>query len=80
MRISSYKTFLLIFLQNQTYSETELLTGVPCSDFSYQKDEAGNDLQLSNSSQFHLSNLLLLTLAERTIREKQFMPLWYVSL
>lgn len=54
----------------------ELLSGIPCSDFSYQKDEIGNDLQLSNSSQFHLSNLLLLTLAERTIREKQFMPLW----
>lgn len=51
-------------------------TGLVCTDFSYEKDEAVTDLQMSNSSQFHLSNLLLLTLTERTIKEHRCMPLW----
>lgn len=50
--------------------------GLVCTDFSYEKDEAVTDLQMSNSSQFHLSNLLLLTLTERTIKDKKCMPLW----
>lgn len=54
----------------------ELNSGVACSDFSYEKDETPSDLQMSNSSQFHLSNLLLLTLTEKTIKDKQLMPLW----
>lgn len=54
----------------------ELNCGVPDSDFSYDKDETPSDLQMSNSSQFHLSNLLLLTLTEKTIKDKQMMPLW----
>lgn len=54
----------------------ELNVGVLCSDFSYEKDETPADLQMSNSSQFHLSNLLLLTLTEKAIKDKQLMPLW----
>ncbi|XP_037026178.1 uncharacterized protein LOC119067371 [Bradysia coprophila] len=50
--------------------------GVRCSDFSYKSDDPISDLQLSNSSQFHLSNLLLLTLVERAIKDKKFLPLW----
>lgn len=50
--------------------------GILCSDFSYEKDETPADLQMSNSSQFHLSNLLLLTLTEKAIKDKQLMPLW----
>lgn len=56
--------------------QKELNTGVLCSDFSYEKDETPADLQMSNSSQFHLSNLLLLTLTEKAIKDKQLMPLW----
>lgn len=52
------------------------LTGISCSDFSYETVDVVADLQMSNSSQFHLSNLLLLTMTEETIREKKFMPLW----
>lgn len=57
-------------------TKTELNCGFPCSDFSYETDETPADLQMSNSSQFHLSNLLLLTLSEKAIKDKQLMPLW----
>lgn len=57
-------------------SKYELNCGISSSDFSYDKDESPADLQMSNSSQFHLSNLLLLTLTEKAIKDKQFMPLW----
>lgn len=55
---------------------TNLNSGIPCSDFSYDTDETPGDLQMSNSSQFHLSNLLLLTLSEKTIKDKNLIPLW----
>lgn len=65
---------------NQSLSAAQLKaasnTGLVCTDFSYETDEAVTDLQMSNSSQFHLSNLLLLTLTEKTIKEKKCMPLW----
>lgn len=62
---------------NSKKIKDELNVGVPCSDFSYDKDETPSDLQMSNSSQFHLSNLLLLTLTEKTIKDKHhMMPLW----
>lgn len=54
-------------------------SGILCSDFSYETDEPPGDLQMSNSSQFHLSNLLLLTLTEKAIKDKQMMPLWLVD-
>lgn len=53
-----------------------LNTGIHCSDFSYEHDEVGMDVQMSFSSQFHLSNLMLLTLCERTIADKNYVPLW----
>lgn len=65
-------------LKNSKKYKEELNCGILCSDFSYEKDETPADLQMSNSSQFHLSNLLLLTLTEKAIRDKELMPLWYV--
>lgn len=50
--------------------------GRATTDFSYDYHESTADLQMSNSSQFHLSNLLLLTLTERAIKENRLMPLW----
>lgn len=71
--------FLSLSLQFQMASTKHLSTdGVKCSDFSYKSDDPISDLQLSNSSQFHLSNLLLLTLVEKAIKDKKFLPLWYV--
>lgn len=61
---------------NLTKLKNELNSGIPCSDFSYDTDETPGDLQMSNSSQFHLSNLLLLTLSEKTIKDKHLIPLW----
>lgn len=51
-------------------------TGKLCSDFSYETDEITSDLQMSSSSQFHLSNLLFLSLTERCVRDKNYVPLW----
>lgn len=53
-----------------------VLTGESCSDFNYETDDTGTDLKISNTSLFHLSNYLLLTLCEKSIRDRQFMPLW----
>lgn len=61
---------------NSKKHKEELNCGALCSDFSYDRDETPADLQMSNSSQFHLSNLLLLTLTEKAIKDKQLMPLW----
>lgn len=57
-------------------SKNDLNCGILCSDFSYDRDDTPGDLQMSNPSQFHLSNLLLLTLTEKAIKDKQYMPLW----
>lgn len=57
-------------------SKNDLNCGVLCSDFSYDRDDTPGDLQMSNPSQFHLSNLLLLTLTEKAIKDKQYMALW----
>lgn len=51
-------------------------TGKLCSDYSYESEEISYDIQMSNSAQFHLSNLLFLTLCEKTVRDKNYMPLW----
>lgn len=51
-------------------------TGRSCSDYSYENEEIIYDIQMSNSAQFHLSNLLFLTLCEKTVRDKDYMPLW----
>ncbi|XP_059611109.1 uncharacterized protein LOC132258029 isoform X2 [Phlebotomus argentipes] len=54
----------------------DLNSGVSCSDFSYQNDEVSTELQMPMTSQFHLSNLMFLTLCEKTLTDKNFMPLW----
>ncbi|CRK88070.1 CLUMA_CG001855, isoform A [Clunio marinus] len=46
------------------------------SDFSYSSNENNFEVQMSNSAQFHLSNLLFLTLCERSVKDKNLMPLW----
>ena len=46
------------------------------SDFSYSSSENNFEVQMSNSAQFHLSNLLFLTLCERCVKDKHLMPLW----
>ncbi len=51
-------------------------TGRPCSDYSYESEEIIYDIQMSNSAQFHLSNLLFLCMCEKTVRDKNYMPLW----
>jgi hypothetical protein len=45
------------------------------SDYIYDT-ENNLEIQMSNSAQFHLSNLLFLTLCERCVKDKNFMPLW----
>lgn len=45
------------------------------SDFCYD-NENNFEIQMSNSAQFHLSNLLFLTLCERCVKDKNLMPLW----
>lgn len=46
------------------------------SDFSYSAIDNNYEVQMSNSAQFHLSNLLFLTLCERCVKDKNLMPLW----
>lgn len=45
------------------------------SDFTYNSTD-NFEVQMSNSAQFHLSNLLFLTLCERCVKDKNLMPLW----
>lgn len=51
-------------------------SGKLCSDFTYDSEDVTYDIQMSNSAQFHLSNLLFLTLCEKCVRDKNYMPLW----
>jgi hypothetical protein len=51
-------------------------TGKIISDFCYCSTENNFEVQMSNSAQFHLSNLLFLTLCERSVKDKNLMPLW----
>ncbi|XP_030371281.1 uncharacterized protein LOC115621712 [Scaptodrosophila lebanonensis] len=51
-------------------------TGLSCSDYCYGVDESISALQMSPSSQFHLANLLLITLAEKAVNDKNYLPLW----
>lgn len=50
--------------------------GLPSSDYTYGVDEPMSQLQMSASSQFHLANLLLITLAEKAVNDKNYIPLW----
>ncbi|ALC46921.1 ca [Drosophila busckii] len=51
-------------------------SGESCSDYLYGVDESISALQMSPSSQFHLANLLLITLAEKAVNDKNYLPLW----
>uniref|UniRef100_A0A182IDA2 Uncharacterized protein n=1 Tax=Anopheles arabiensis TaxID=7173 RepID=A0A182IDA2_ANOAR len=51
-------------------------TGAQCSDFSYDNDDVMLDVQISPADQFHLSNLMFLTLCERCTVDKNYIPLW----
>ena len=51
-------------------------SGKIISDFSYNSPDNNFEVQMSNSAQFHLSNLLFLTLCERSVKDKNLMPLW----
>ncbi|KAL9893666.1 RCC1 and BTB domain containing protein claret isoform 1-T1 [Glossina fuscipes fuscipes] len=50
--------------------------GLSCSDYVYGEDDSLSNPQMSPSSQFHLANLLLITLAEKAVNDKNYMPLW----
>ncbi|XP_055379185.1 uncharacterized protein LOC129610598 [Condylostylus longicornis] len=57
-------------------NENIINEGWKCSDYVYGVDEPITSLQMTASSQFHLSNLLLITLVERTVKDKNYVPLW----
>lgn len=63
------KNFECTNLKGETNPEGSL-----CSDFVYTS--SCSRLQMSPPSQFHLSNLLLLTLAEKSVNDKILLPLW----
>lgn len=56
--------------------DAEVNSGISCSDYHYGVDESISALQMSPSSQFHLANLLLITLAEKAVNDKNYLPLW----
>ncbi|KAH8388594.1 hypothetical protein KR093_010891 [Drosophila rubida] len=56
--------------------DTVVNSGISCSDYHYGVDESISALQMSPSSQFHLANLLLITLAEKAVNDKNYLPLW----
>lgn len=56
-------------------SKKAILSEKIISDFIYNSPD-NFDVQMSNSAQFHLSNLLFLTLCERCVKDKNMMPLW----
>lgn len=56
-------------------SKEHINEGKIISDFCYD-NENNFEIQMSNSAQFHLSNLLFLTLCERCVKDKNLMPLW----
>ncbi|XP_062123118.1 uncharacterized protein LOC133836564 isoform X1 [Drosophila sulfurigaster albostrigata] len=56
--------------------DTVVNSGISCSDYHYGVDDSISALQMSPSSQFHLANLLLITLAEKAVNDKNYLPLW----
>ncbi|XP_065095854.1 uncharacterized protein ca [Ochlerotatus camptorhynchus] len=61
---------------NAKVSLKPINAGAQCSDFSYENDDVSWDVQISTTAQFHLSNLMLLTLCERCVQDKNYIPLW----
>ncbi|XP_039493587.1 uncharacterized protein LOC120453115 [Drosophila santomea] len=60
----------------EKHEEEDVNSGVFCSDYHYGVDESISALQMSPSSQFHLANLLLITMAEKAVNDKNYIPLW----
>ncbi|EDW83017.2 uncharacterized protein Dwil_GK22629 [Drosophila willistoni] len=60
----------------QVDNQGDLNSCVKCSDYLYGVDDSISSLQMSPSSQFHLANLLLITLAEKAVNDKNYLPLW----
>lgn len=56
--------------------QEDVISGADCSDYHYGVDESISALQMSPSSQFHLANLLLITMAEKAVNDKNYIPLW----
>ncbi|KAH8383189.1 hypothetical protein KR009_007193 [Drosophila setifemur] len=65
-----------VILPVKPKEEEEVNSGEFCSDYRYGVDESISALQMSPSSQFHLANLLLITLAEKAVNDKNYIPLW----
>lgn len=65
---------ILKFLRDKD-STKPIISEKVISDFIYNSAE-NYEVQMSNSAQFHLSNLLFLTLCERCVKDKNMMPLW----
>lgn len=64
---------MLSILPKNIINSNEIINeGKLCSDYSYDSNEPIGALQMSTSSQFHLSNLLLITLTERAVKEKNY--------
>ncbi|KAL1392791.1 hypothetical protein pipiens_012222 [Culex pipiens pipiens] len=61
---------------NAKVSLKPINAGAQCSDYSYENDDVSWDVQISTTAQFHLSNLMLLTLCERCVQDKNYIPLW----
>ncbi|XP_058464342.1 uncharacterized protein LOC131438361 [Malaya genurostris] len=61
---------------NAKVSLKPINAGAQCSDYSYENDDVSWDVQISTTAQFHLSNLMLLTLSERCMQDKKYIPLW----
>ncbi|XP_050340209.1 uncharacterized protein LOC126766471 isoform X2 [Bactrocera neohumeralis] len=57
-------------------SDVLINEGISASDYNYGLDDSLSNLQMSPSSQFHLANLLLISLAERAVNDKNYLPLW----
>ncbi|XP_017076321.2 LOW QUALITY PROTEIN: uncharacterized protein LOC108111397 [Drosophila eugracilis] len=60
----------------EKHEEEDVISGAVCSDYHYGVDESISALQMSPSSQFHLANLLLITMAEKAVNDKNYIPLW----
>lgn len=70
------KCDVILKMLRDKHSKKHENIGKIISDFSYSASENNFEVQMSNSAQFHLSNLLFLTLCERSVKDKNLMPLW----
>lgn len=70
------KSDVIVRMLRDKHSKKYENCGKIISDFSYSSNENNFEVQMSNSAQFHLSNLLFLTLCERAVKDKNLMPLW----